>query len=389
MVRGVILLVVPVLACLTVASGIAMAGRKANPALVAKLAPFNAFVQASVARNVVQIDPVKAEEAARNALWRDPTQASAAGTLGLALVQRGQLYRGMALLDYSERISRRDLQVQLWGIELAAERGDIEAALHHYDVALRIGRETPELLFPTLANAITDPLVRDHLAEVLARDTPWKASFFDYLTPRTSDVVSAARLINLIYQRGGQVAVLPVNVLIQRLIESDNVELAWSMYAHIKPRASRLGIRNGSFEVAVDYPSALDWTFKSAGETWAEVVTTEKGNALEMAAQAGTGGTVAYQTLLLKPGSYRISFNSAARESEALGSSTLRVRCLSTSSSPLIETLLAPAGRRQSRTFTVPAGCQSQSLEINLYSGDSDRAISGTIDDIAIASTRV
>lgn len=381
--RGAALLGIAALAGLTVSSGLAMASRGAEAELVAKLAPYNAFAQTALARDLVQVDAAQAEVAARKALWLDPTRASAAGTLGLALVQRGEVNRGMSFLDYSERISRRDLQVQLWGIELAAERGDIAAALHHYDIALRIGPDAPDLLFPTLANAISDPLVRTALAKLLVSEVPWKFSFFSYLAPRTPDIVSAARLADAIYLGGGQVPILQANVLIQRLIEAGNVDLAWTTYAHAHPRVSRLGLRNGTFELEAEYPSVLDWTLENLGQSWAEIVPGGEGNELGLFAQAGTGGTVARQTLLLAPGPHRISFKAKQTEGNSLGDSTVRISC-PPSGSALVEARLLPARETRGETFSVPSNCRSQLLEVVLYSGASDGAVSGTIDDIAI-----
>lgn len=383
--RGLVVLALAAFAWPAMSFSFAMAGYSASPALAARLAPGNAFVQASLARSFVQIDSSRAEVAARRALERDPTRASAAGTLGLALAQRGEMQRGLALLDFSERISRRDLQVHLWGIELAAERGDIRGALHHYDLALRVGSTTPNLLFPVLASAISDPLIREPLARMLASDPSWAPSFFEYLAPNAPDAVPAGRLIDAIHRLGGDVARAPLNGVIRRLVDANEVDLAWTLYANSNAGSKRTGIRNGSFEALVEAPSVLDWQFGNLPDAWAAIAPGERGNALEISAQPGSGGVVAHQRLLLQPGTYQLSFRARSGEGTSVGGSAFRLRCLP-SGRELVEVPLAAAENGNSfRSFTVTSGCISQILEINLYSGATDMALGGTIDDIAIS----
>src|SRR3546814_17422634 len=67
---------------------------------------------------------------------------------------------GERLLAYSQTLSRRDLRTQLMAIELAVARDDIPSALRHYDIALRTKKNAPDLLFPVLTSALTNPTIR-------------------------------------------------------------------------------------------------------------------------------------------------------------------------------------------------------------------------------------
>lgn len=371
-----------------VVSGLAFAGRRADPAAAVARAPGNALALAALAQQQLAKEPARAEATARAALRRDATNAAAAGSLSIALAQNGEPGRSRALLDYSLAMSRRDMPAQLWAIETAVQRGDIPAALHHYDVALRTNRTAPTLLFPILVGAIDTPAVRHGLARLLGRGTPWAGSFLDYITSRTGDVATASQLVLDIYGAGGSVARGPLSVLTQRLVEANDPAGAWRLFVRAEPAAARLTLRNGRFDRSIDPPTPFDWQLSDSGEAHAAILPDRRGGVMQVDARDGSGGVVARQRLALGAGDYVLQFAASAMEEATLGDSRFELWCLPARRQIAQIAVAGPAGQSRRRGgFTVPRGCDSQSIEIVLIPGRTEAPIEATLSDVALVRT--
>lgn len=373
------------LAWQAVAFSLAIDSRKTNSAMAAKLAPNNAMVLATLARNELARDPAAAAAAARRALVRDATSASAAGVLSLAFAQTGDTQHSMALLRYSQAMSRRDIPTQLLAIETAVAAGNIEQALQHYDIALRVGRSMHPTLFPVLAIASEDSAIRGPLVKLLSADAPWKSSFLDYLSSKTLNTTSASQLVSELYDIGGSVPVGPVRILIQRLMEANEVTRAWLLYSRLNPGAGRYQVRNGGFEVAVDSPTMLDWNLEDRGDARAQILPGERGSELYVEARSGSGGVVARQRLVLTPATYILTFTGRVGGGATLGDSVVELLCVPTRQRLAQIRIAGAVGKsiRQAR-FIVPANCASQSLEVALYAGSAETTLEGSLDDFAV-----
>lgn len=375
-----------ILAWQAVVSGLAFAGRRGDPAGAVRRAPGNALALAALAQQQLSEDPTRAAITARKALRRNPSNAAAAGTLGIALTQTGDQARSLGMLDYAQAMSRRDLPTQLWAIEVAVQRGDIPEALHHYDIALRVNRNAPTLLFPVLLTATQTPAVRTRLARLLAQGTPWKDSFLDFLSARSGDVMSASRLISELYEAGGKTTSGPVSILTQRLIEANQPGPAWSLYARRNPLAARQLLRNGRFDRAIDLPTPFDWQLSDSGEARAVILPDSRGGVMQVDARDGSGGVVARQRLVLAQGTYLLRFNASAADGATLGDSRFDVLCLPARNRIAQVPLAAGSSRTDHRwRFTVPAGCPNQSVELVLIPGRTEAAIEAALSEISVA----
>jgi tetratricopeptide (TPR) repeat protein len=379
-----LLLGLSILAWQTVIFGWVIAERKADPIAAARRAPNNSLVLAALAQEQLkQGNVAAARQAARRALRRDPANAAAAGVLSMASAQAGDLQNAVALLNYSQHMSRRDLPTHLWAIELAVQRGDIATALRHYDVALRVGRTMPEVLFPILATASSDPTIRLPLTRVLRSNAPWGASFLDYLSAQGTDLTSSATLIGDLQAGGSSVASGPVNILIQRLMEAGDTTRAWSLYARANPGTAGSTLRNGDFRKAPDMPTLFDWQVEDRGDARAEILANERGGEMQVEARNGAGGTVARQRLVLQPGLYDLAFHAQASDGATLGASIFNLVCMP-STSRIAHIDLAAGGAQRHVQISVPTGCREQSLEIVLDSGSSEATIDGRITNISL-----
>lgn len=373
-----------VLAWQAVSFGLGLTLRRASPALAAQFAPGNALVLGRLAQDQLKSRSPVALETARRALRRDPTSAAAAGALSMMYARQGDARRSAAVLDYSEMLSRRDLPTQLWAIEMAVQRNDIPGALRHYDVALRVGKAMPTLLFPVLTSAAADPAIRAPLARMLARGTPWKDSFLDYMTARSNDIRPPTHLLSTIYALGGKVGDGPASIVIQRLAEAGDISAAWLLYQRANPGISRAGLRNGGFNLSPALPTVFDWRVEDSGDARAEILRVGRDGELHFEARVGAGSTVASQRLLLPAGRYRLGFSVRAADRGALGASRIEVTCIP-SGLRLAEVRLDGAvNGRGSVPLAVGPACPSQSIVLVAQSATMDSGVDAALDDVSI-----
>ena len=361
-----------------------MVGGVADPVAAARLAPNSSLVLSALAQQEIkQGDFAAARKAARRALRQNPANAAAAGSLSVALAQSGNLQNSVALLNYSQHMSRRDLPTHLWAVELAVQRGDIEMALRHYDAALRVGSTMPTVLFPILAAASSDPAIRLPLTRMLRANVPWGSSFLDYLSAQGSDLASSASLVGDLLAGGNHVSRGPINILIQRLMEAGETVRAWDLYNRANPGTAGSTVRNGNFRNAPEMPTLFDWQVEDRTDARAEIFANERGGQMHVEAGSGAGGAVARQRLVLQPGLYDFVFRAQASEGTSLGASTFKLICIP-SSAPIAEIDLASGGLRRHARVSVPSNCREQSLQITLDPGDNETAIDGTITEISL-----
>ncbi|WP_445191785.1 hypothetical protein ACT009_14595 [Sphingomonas sp. Tas61C01] len=377
-----------VLAWQSVVYSMAVTGRRADPAQAVRLAPGNALALTALAGDRVAADPGAAAALAGRALQRDPTSAAAASVLGLALAQQGDAARAEALMRYSQQMSRRDLPTQMFAIETAVQRGDINGALHHYDVALRVGRTTPTVLFPVLAEASADPAVRRSLTRLLVSGAPWKDSFLDYLAARSTKVVSAAALLGDIRAAGNAIPPGPLAIVVQRLVEMGEVTQARSLYGQAGSDMTDATVRNGRFTRTVEQPTVFDWQTIDTGDAHSEILAAPGGGEMRVEARSGAGGTVARQRLVLSSGNWTLAFDASPDEGGTLGTSTIDVVCVPGANRIGRVELAGAAGRpRQELRFSIPAGCTSQSLDVALDPGGSEAPLAGALRNLTLIRT--
>lgn len=248
---------------------------------------------------------------AANALLREPVNVVAARVAGLTAMLADDKKGAGRLLAYADSLSRRDLGTQVALIEMAVARGDIAAALRHYDVALRTGDTADQLLMPVLVTASRDPAIATALGTMLARRPPWRLRFvYSLVTARPW----APTFLPLI-----EAARLDVNNPIERdflartatgLVAAGAITDAAGLYARATGTPVTGDVRNGLF-AAEDRITPFDWELTDEpglGASKGRVDGTSLAAALSINADAGRSGVVARQLLLLRPQRYRLRF---------------------------------------------------------------------------------
>lgn len=330
---------------------------------------------------------------ARSALAREPTNGGYAGTLGLALDAAGKRDEGRRMIAYAERLTRRDLRVQLWLIEDRVRANDISGALVHYDRALRVSPEVGDILYPVLASAAEDPEIAQPLADLLARRPPWWSQFLLRLVPATQSARSLRIVVGSIAPRREDLGERQLLAFaMNRLVQLGDVRGAFALYRQAVPNSSAPDrVRNGGFDVPNDLPP-FDWSLaeSTSVEPRGEVANSEAAvSALRLGDAAGQP-IRARQLLILPPGEYDLTAMAGDVAAEGSAAPSVQLECVqgATTSGLAVFPIkkAGPDGFKMKGRFSVPsARCTAQWLIVRAGDpGGGTQSRTPWIDEVSI-----
>jgi hypothetical protein len=376
LIRAGIVLGALVLAWLSVAVTLSNALAAAAPSLALQIWPGHAAAHARAADTLIgaglpsaaseqraRIDQAAREAAA--ALRRDPSLAGPARILALQAALQGNARRSERLIEYSERMSRRDIPTQFWLIENRVAANDVRGALRHFGIALQVAPSTREVLFPVLSSALTHADLVGPIADLVHRGDSWRSDFL-YHVSQNADPASAGSLFLTLARLGTPPAPPHLQGLIERLVRGGNFTGAARIYALVD-RRWRLN----------DPPAQLDGDFAREGDlppfgwelnqnvAWRGERPDRPGNPSLLINMPGTGEDwAAHKLLLLPTGVYRLSASYGVFEGQG---GALRVEISCSRGGTVAAVVSAPANGpvgTLSGVLAIPAGCTQQWLTI-------------------------
>lgn len=359
-----------------------------DPERAHALSPGDGRITAQAAQALAGVEATRADRAqadrlARVALLQDPTAVAAVSTLGLDAQVRGDTKRARQVYAYSQTLSRRDINTQLWAIEDAVGRDDVSGTLTHYDIALRVSRTAPDLLFPVLAGAIADPAIRTAVTRTLARRPAWGDAFLTYAAVKGPDPLATVRLLTEAHRVGLTVGGGASAEIINLLVFRNLVDDAWSYYASIRTGADRRRSRDPGF-AGVDSPTLFDWIPINEGGVSSSIQRGEQGGVFAFSAPASIGGPLLRQTQLLVPGTYRLQAQGSGIEEPA---GSLPYWTLTCPDGRELGRVAQGSGQAEGR-FVVPAGCPMQTLTLVARPSDMVSGLSGQVDRVRLLPAR-
>lgn len=363
------------------------------------LTPWDGQIAGKYARTQIPSRPdaarlAAADAVARAALAHEPTSIDAVATLGFNAQLRGDARRAAALMNLAERLSRRDLLVQIWAIEDHVRRNDVPGSLGHYDIALRTSRKSRDLLFPILASAVADPDIARATTKLLADRPFWAPDFLFYAAGQAPDPRGVASLFARLQTAGYPVAEPARAVLINNLVAKLGFDGAWPYYVRAHPGADRTRSRDQRFRDESASRSPFDWQFFGDGGVSAAVERGAEGNVLGFSIAPGTAGLMARQVQLLPPGSYMLRSVTGRLSAPEAARPTWEVTCLD--GRPIDRMPIADPGERRGvamRRIEVPRDCPVQYLSLRarphelMTSLDGDIVEASLVPDAASAPT--
>lgn len=374
------------LGILSVGGSFARVIETVDPSRAVVIAPNDAGILAAHAQQAFMLEPSKAEDSysarlARMALRDDPTVVDALNVLGLQAQLRGETEKAREIFQYSLRLTRRELRPQIWAIEEAVNRGDIQAALRSYDIALRASAEASGLLLPNLVAALIEPKVRAALLPIIASEPAWTNNFLHMIA--TSGIAPAA---GMTFFREGKAVNLPVNdnyraALVNGLLAEGEAEQAWEYYAEFRRGAVRNRSRDPAFALNAEIRAAFDWQPTTQSGISTVILQQGQGGILDFSMPPGTGGMLVQQTQLLPQGAYRISGRSQAIDLPERSRPYWALLCQDGRELGRVE---VPNSAVSNGVFeglvSVPGDCRVQTLLLAARASDYINGVSGRIE---------
>lgn len=383
--------VAAVLGCYSVTFSIAQVVVASNPKLAYRLAPYDGRITAALSTELagegaMPTDLTRAERLAKRALRQDPTAVAALATLGLVADARDNKVVARRYFTYAQKLSRRDLRTQLWMIEDTVARGDLSGAVRQYDITLRVFPTMGNLLYPVLAAAIGEPLVRAEVVKTLAAKPLWGVDFINFIASKGPDPQSTATLLNALRRAGVFVPETAQAEATNALVAAGRFDAAWSYYGAVHSNADRHRSRDPKFTAATETPSQFDWVTINDGSG---LTTNIQGGIFDFAAPASVGGPMLQQLQLLSPGRYRLRGHTAGIEQAASAQPYWTLRCQDGRELGRVEVPNSSVGGGNfSGMFSVPAGCPVQTLLLTARPSDTVSGLSGQFDRVELAPAR-
>lgn len=328
---------------------------------------------------------------AQNALFAEATATDALVVLAFQAQLRGETAKSDRLFEYSARLSRRELSPQLWGIEDAAERGDIEDALRHYDIALRTSRTARGMLYPVLVSALEEPEIRRRLLEVLRKQPDWRQNFVLYagtsgVAPAaTAQLFAEGRRINLVISDAIN------SQLVDTLVRGGEFDQAWAYYTTFRPDAERSRARPLDGDLGEDGRSAFDWKPGDDPALSASILRDGDQSVLDFSVPTGFGGVLLEQTQFMRPGRYTLRGKISDLDLDTRSTPYWSLTCLGGTEIGRQAVSGSNEGEwlRFTGTFTVPDSCRTQTLKLVLRPSNKVGGLDGRVAEVSLQPSTI
>lgn len=183
------------------AFGLAVSGvaRIKAPDAALMVMPGDSTALAAKADQLLFANPLKpSPEVARlatKALQQQAINPKALRILGYVEDASGNSGKAEQFIRMAAKLSRREPGAQLWLIEAFARKGDVAQTLVHYDIALRTRPETQSILYPRLVNAIEDRAIRAALKPYIRAKGGWGGGFLSFAVNNSKNLPVVVDLI--------------------------------------------------------------------------------------------------------------------------------------------------------------------------------------------------
>lgn len=294
----------------------------------------------------------------------------------------------LALLDLSQKMSRRDFGTQILLIEAGSQSDDIVKTLRHYDIALTTEAKVKETLFPILSTAIEDPAIRRAFALYLLTDRGWVPEFVNYkydVSPKSTALVEAALLT-----RGEPVFAEFDNykqLLFDRAVKAGQTDVARRFYARFKI-SDPANLTSVAFVpvTAAKADALIRWQLFELPYIVPQFVraSPDSGYQLSVTASSGARGVVASKLLMLPPGRYKLTVRYGEVALVSGTSAVWSMRCATNDDQPVF---WQSDGRLSgdAQQIDVPARCGAQVVDLSVSAAGEQSDSNFTVASLQLA----
>jgi hypothetical protein len=316
------------------------------------------------------------------------TSALNAAAYALSRSKTPQASKAKKLQSLAFKTTRRSINVIRWLISDSQQSGDLPAILRYYDTGMRLGPDAQDILFPQLLLAMEVPEFHPMFSPYIKQNAPWLLNFMGFITYNSKN---ADKIGDAIILAGG----LPKNNAPFRQTEGNLLGLmtAQKRYAAAKrfylslsdSKSSTLGNLAFNQDTVTPIRSALVWNPVSSATAGGDFAASGiKGKfQLQGFALAGEKGPIATRLLFLPAGTYSFKATRQMNGANENASAIAVINCVSATSEQKIWAgdLITNKGYD---VITIPAGCETQNLTINLSAGDGANGAEILFSDMAL-----
>jgi len=330
--------------------------------------------------------PESARGFARQALNAGPLEVRALRVLGWVADVEGDDRRARRLMTLAASRSQRDVSSHLWMFHDRLKARDFTAAFAHGDALMRHAATLREASVLMASAAGADDVAAKALARRLQTGPAWRTTFVRELSASQDPDVTLSILL-AVKEAGSSITADESATVASRLLREGRPREAYLAWVLLLPPAGYdvLGnIYNGGFDGP---PGAgpFAWTL-SRNVTAIGQAPGRRGQALS-ARPSGQGQSMARQTLVLAPGTYRLSLD-ARLDGLNEGGMDWTLSCAGGRVGGLarLSATKSEDWTRLSTTLTVPADCEVQRIELRSAGkgGKGGASVWGWFDDIQI-----
>jgi hypothetical protein len=360
-----------------------MVVRERNPSLALSLVSNDAIAITKVIDPKILFasspsDIARTRASVRMAIKKQAISPSAVNMLALTNYADGKINEANIALRLSEKLSRREIPVQVGLIQNSVLRDNAAQALRHYDTALRTSPAAQESLFPFMVAASGERVLLPAFTKILARGPEWRYPFYAALIEKTPSRENVALLYQALIGTPGAFHEEAAADLINRLANDKNYGLAYSVYVKAAPDAVKnpfIFNRSSRFQ-------PFDWVFfdnPAAGAFLASKDNKGRGTvSLFYRADASQDETVARKLVTLPAGRYRIRAEAQSDQDSGKALIYWSIKC---AEGPVLSDIDNRNGT--SVDFAVPvASCGAQIIDLKVSS--DVQAVSGQIDKVIL-----
>lgn len=312
---------------------------------------------------------------AKRALEEQPLSPLAIRQLAYAQLLAGREKQGNRLLALARTATRRDFGVQLWSIEKAVERNDLNGAIRGYVSTMDVLDESWGILFPRLGAALGNDEIVEKLAPYIRSGGRWVVPFLNATLATPGSELPVVRLMKKVGQMPPEVRSDGFDKSLARVL------LARGRYAEARAYYLSLPYAKPSLledvtitsQTAMDQHGPLAWQLSDQLSTGAVM---DSDSTISAFADDSVRGVVARKVLYLPAGDYRFSQRYGDVEMPDGGFVQWELLCVDgngVASSAWKSAEIRPkAGALMQFSVAVPSGCVGQTMQL-LVAGGIDR----------------
>ncbi|MEO8671125.1 MAG: hypothetical protein ABI411_07400 [Tahibacter sp.] len=239
-----------------------------------------------------------------------------------------------SLMRAALRLRPTDVDAHAWMVDRAASRGDFTDAVAHADAILRVAPAHAKSIFPILQHWMEDDSTVDAFVATFDKSPSWRLSFIEFIarSPNEKPLYPLARIIQALHNSPAAVGMDDARSVINRLVQRRDFERAYLLWRSLLPAQQNISniLYNGNFGT-LPSGAAFDWTLHSAPGALASIDRDGESHPKALHIRFDNRPVTeigASQTLLLQPGSYRLTGRSRLDDLHSAQGLEWRILCL-------------------------------------------------------------